>query len=208
MNSFSFSEHDRRLSLYHYAAETGEYCGQKEVFIPAHTGLPQYCTENAPPPLMKGVVAVFDGEQWQKVDDHRGKRVYHIKTGHAFLMTAIGALDAEITLQKPSSPFDHWNGTGWVLDKDKLAATARRYRNAFIIATDGLTLIDYSIEDRPLTPEQRVELMAVRAAYKAWPTQANWPLIALPDLPHWLLIEAVNNGYVVPTWPPVHATGA
>lgn len=121
MNPFSFSKHDRRLSLYHYAAETGEYCGQKEVFIPAHTGLPQYSIENAPPPLMEGIIMVFDGEQWQKVDDHRGKRVYHIKTSHAFLMTAIGALDAEITLKKPSSLFDHWNGTGWVLDKDKLA---------------------------------------------------------------------------------------
>jgi len=92
-------------------------------------------------------------------------------------------------LQTPSNPFDHWNGTGWVLDKDKLAAAARRYRNAFIIATDGLTLIDYSIEDRPLTPEQRGELMAVREAYKACPTQANWPLIALPDLSAALAID-------------------
>jgi len=67
MNPFSFSEHDRLLSLYHYAAETGEYCGQKEVFIPAHTGLPQYCTENAPPPLMEGLLrylTVSNGKKW------------------------------------------------------------------------------------------------------------------------------------------------
>lgn len=88
-----------------------------------------------------------------------------------------------------------------VVTDDDIAATARSYRDAFISATDALTIIDYSIDDKPLTDEQRGELMAVRLAYKAWPAVANWPLVELPELPQWLLIEAVNNGYWVPVWP-------
>ncbi|AHM71630.2 tail fiber assembly protein [Yersinia hibernica] len=87
-----------------------------------------------------------------------------------------------------------------VTDND-IAATARRYRDAFITATDALTIIDYSIDDKPLTEAQRSELMTVRLAYKIWPTVAGWPLVELPELPQWLLIEAVNNGYRVPVWP-------
>ncbi|MBW5824052.1 tail fiber assembly protein [Yersinia kristensenii] len=86
---------------------------------------------------------------------------------------------------------------------DDIAATARRYRDAFITATDAITIVDYSIDDKPLTDAQRSELMAIRAAYRAWPTLANWPLIELPELPQWLLIEAVNQGYRVPVWPEV-----
>ncbi|HHX7277447.1 TPA: tail fiber assembly protein [Yersinia enterocolitica] len=88
-----------------------------------------------------------------------------------------------------------------VITDDDIAATARRYRDAFITATDALTIIDYSIDDKPLTDAQRSELIAVRATYRAWPTSANWPLIELPALPQWLLIEAVNHGYRVPVWP-------
>lgn len=88
-----------------------------------------------------------------------------------------------------------------IITVDDIAATARRYRDAFIAATDALTIIDYSIDDSPLTDEQRGELMAVRLAFKAWPTVAGWPLVELPELPQWLLIEAVNNGYRVPVWP-------
>ncbi|HDL8251651.1 phage tail protein [Yersinia kristensenii] len=61
---------------------------------------------------------------------------------------------------------------------------------------------DYSIDDTLLTNAQRAELTATRALYRAWPTLESWPLIELPELPQWLLVEAVNQGYIVPTWPP------
>ncbi|MFW5398097.1 phage tail protein [Yersinia sp. 1252 StPb PI] len=87
------------------------------------------------------------------------------------------------------------------LSADELAATARRYRDAFIVATDPIMVSDYSIDDKPLTEVQRSELTTTRAIYRAWPTLANWPLIELPASPQWLLIEAVNQGYRVPVWP-------
>ncbi|OVZ93422.1 phage tail protein [Yersinia kristensenii] len=88
------------------------------------------------------------------------------------------------------------------LTPDELEAIARRYRDAFIIATDSMMVSDYCIDDTPLAEAQRTELLAIRSSYRTWPTAENWPLIELPELPQWLLIEAVNQGYIVPTWPP------
>lgn len=88
------------------------------------------------------------------------------------------------------------------LTSDELAAKARSYRDDFIIATDPIMVSDYCIDDTPLTQNQLTELTTVRAAYRAWPTLESWPLIELPELPQWLLVEAVNQGYIVPTWPP------
>ncbi|MBW5823625.1 tail fiber assembly protein [Yersinia kristensenii] len=86
---------------------------------------------------------------------------------------------------------------------DNIAATARSYRDAFIKATDSMMVGDYSIDDNPLTDAQRSELTAIRTAYRAWLTSANWPLIKLPELPQWPLIEAVNQGYRVSARPTV-----
>ncbi|PHZ33730.1 phage tail protein [Yersinia kristensenii] len=68
-----------------------------------------------------------------------------------------------------------------------------------------MTLSDYSIDDTLLTNAQRTELTATRALYRAWPTLESWPLIELPELPQWLLVEAVNQDYRVPVWPPLSA---
>ncbi|EPD1595154.1 phage tail protein [Yersinia enterocolitica] len=89
-----------------------------------------------------------------------------------------------------------------MLTSDQLAAIARQYRNAFIVATDPMMVSDYSIDDTPLTEIQRTVLTTTRAAYRVWPTLEDWPLIELPEPPQWLLIEAVNQGYRVPVWPP------
>ncbi|WP_145588500.1 phage tail protein [Yersinia aldovae] len=89
------------------------------------------------------------------------------------------------------------------LTSDELAAKARRYRDDFITATDPMMVSDYCIGDTQLTEAQRTALMEARTAYRSWPTVESWPLIELPELPQWLLIEAVNQGYRVPAWPPV-----
>ncbi len=88
-----------------------------------------------------------------------------------------------------------------IITADEMGADARGYRDAFIVATDPMMVSDYCIDDIPLTEAQREELIATRARYRVWPTLENWPLIELPELPQWLLVEAVNQGYRVPVWP-------
>lgn len=85
--------------------------------------------------------------------------------------------------------------------EDEIKAQARALRDKFIESTDKLLVQDYTIDDVPLTEEQKAELVEVRLEFKRWPSVDGWPNINLPEIPRWILIEAVNNGYIVPDWP-------
>lgn len=85
--------------------------------------------------------------------------------------------------------------------EDELKSQARKLRDEFILSTDRMLVEDYTIKDIPLSVEQREQLLKVRASFKSWPNNEGWPQIKLPEIPSWILIEAVNNGYVVPVWP-------
>ncbi|MCE1279765.1 tail fiber assembly protein [Enterobacter hormaechei] len=88
-----------------------------------------------------------------------------------------------------------------VVTEDEVKALARGLRDKFLEATDKLLVQDYTIDDVPLTEEQKSELAEVRLNFKRWPSVEDWPNIELPAIPRWILIEAVNNGYIVPDWP-------
>lgn len=88
-----------------------------------------------------------------------------------------------------------------VVTEDEIKALARGLRDKFLEATDKLLVQDYTIDDVPLTEEQKSELVEVRLNFKLWPSVDGWPNIELPAIPRWILIEAVNNGYIVPNWP-------
>nr|WP_258953870.1 hypothetical protein [Yersinia bercovieri] len=150
------------------------------------------------------MAAIFTDGQWQYISDHRGDIRYSTLTGEAIEVTELGDYPPNTTDSAPPK-FNQWDGVQWVPDNDLLTTVARHYRDAFIVATDPLMVSDYSIDDVPLTTQQRDELIATRATYRAWPTVENWPLIELPELPQWLLVEAVNQGYRVPVWPPLPA---
>ncbi|WP_244670870.1 hypothetical protein [Enterobacter hormaechei] len=79
-------------------------------------------------------------------------------------------------------------------------AQQRALRDEFIVSTDRMLVSDYTINNVLLTSEQQAELLDVRQKFKVWPESEGWPGIALPAIPQWILIEAVNNGYVVKNW--------
>ncbi|YCI81125.1 tail fiber assembly protein [Enterobacteriaceae bacterium] len=87
------------------------------------------------------------------------------------------------------------------LSNEEIESQARKVRNAFIYATDNMMISDYTIKDTMLSEAQREELMVVRAAFKRWPEEDGWPLIELPNIPKWVLIEALSSGYEVSNWP-------
>ncbi|EOI6870039.1 tail fiber assembly protein [Yersinia enterocolitica] len=198
---FQLSDEDRIVTIYSYSSITGEFIGKDDTLIPAQTGLPAYCSDIVIPETHDGYVPVFMDNGWVLVEDHRAKKGYCTKSGTELLITELGTLPNDVTLQAPSTVFDCWNGSEWVRDEDKTAAIARYYRDTFLSATDAMMISDFSINDNPLTADKLTELIATRAAYRQWPTLDNWPLIELPELPQWLLVEAVNQGYRVPVWP-------
>ncbi|WP_145536985.1 tail fiber assembly protein [Yersinia alsatica] len=184
--------------------DTREYIGSSDELINTGQGLPARAYLDSPPSPKKGFVICRTSDQsaWEYVADHRGEIRYSTVTGDSFAVSQIGNYPDDSTDKAPTTPFDKWDGKRWVADADAVASIARKYRNALIMATDSLMLSDYCIGDTLLTAAQQTELLAIRSSYRAWPTQENWPLIELPELPQWLLIEAVNQGYIVPTWPP------
>lgn len=47
--AFKFSEKDRTIRIYNLRADTREFIGAGDAYIPANTGLPADCTNIAPP---------------------------------------------------------------------------------------------------------------------------------------------------------------
>ncbi|EOY1422735.1 phage tail protein [Yersinia sp. Marseille-Q3913] len=190
------------VSIFNAAPDSGEFIAASNEFIHAGQGLPAHAYLDAPPKAKKGftICRSKDELQWEYKVDHRGEVRYSTITGEKITVTALGEYPPDTTDSAPKK-FNQWDGRQWVINDNLLAATARMYRDSFIHATDPLMVSDYSIDDMPLTEAQRSELTIIRAAYRAWPTVAGWPLVEMPELPQWLLIEAVNQGYRVPAWP-------
>ncbi|MGL4925612.1 MAG: tail fiber assembly protein [Plesiomonas shigelloides] len=117
-NTFNFSDVDRTITVYGYLADTGEYIGKSDCFIPATTGLPAYCTHISPPVAEPGKTVIFNDQrgEWEQVDNHRGQTVYSVITRQPQTVTELGALPADVTLLVPSSDFDCWSGQAWVKD--------------------------------------------------------------------------------------------
>ncbi|CNG46970.1 tail fiber assembly protein [Yersinia similis] len=191
------------VTVFNIHPDSREYLSSVEEYLAEGVGIPANTYLDKPLKAKKGfaVCRSADNSQWEYLPDHRGETRYSTITGATTTLSEIGDYPADTTELAPTTTFDQWDGTRWVTDKDRVAAVARRYRDAFIEATDPMMVSDYSIDDMPLTSEQRRELAETRLAFKTWPTQENWPRIELPDIPYWLLIEAVNQGYRVPVWP-------
>ena len=58
--AFEMTDSDRIVTIYNLSADTNEFIGKGDGFIPAHTGLPAYSTDITPPPVTAGFVAAFN----------------------------------------------------------------------------------------------------------------------------------------------------
>lgn len=78
---------------------------------------------------------------------------------------------------------------------------ARALRNEFLKATDALMVPDYTISDELLSDDERRQAAKIRVSFKSWPKTEGWPMVALPDVPDWMMREAQKNGFINKTWP-------
>ncbi|MBJ9049161.1 tail fiber assembly protein [Citrobacter braakii] len=118
--TFEMTGENRTITLYNLLADTNEYIGKCEGFIPANTGLPAYSTDIAPPSAPEGFIAVFnsDSNKWSLVEDHRGKIVYDIQTGKATTIDQLGKLPDDVVSIAPEGHFVKWDGKKWVYDTE------------------------------------------------------------------------------------------
>ncbi|MFP2430318.1 tail fiber assembly protein [Enterobacter ludwigii] len=116
--TFKFSDKDQTIRIYNLRADTKEFIGAGDAYIPAGTGLPADCTDCVPPEVPTGKAAVFDGEGWILQDDHRGETLYCKETGQQVTITELGDLPENVTLLKPDDDFMRWVGSEWVKDTE------------------------------------------------------------------------------------------
>ncbi|OVZ89868.1 tail assembly chaperone [Yersinia frederiksenii] len=181
---FVFSNKNRTLRIYNYQADTGEFIGEADAFIPANTGLPAYCTLEVPPKLKGGHIAVFNGEKWLSLEDLRGTVVYNTQTGEPQTINQLGSLPENTTLLAPTSPFDRWNGTKWVKDseaeKQYYLAEARQKKSILLEeANTQIEILKDSIEFDMSTPTAESELVTWRK-YRVQLSQLD--ISAAPDI--------------------------
>ncbi|EEJ0779828.1 DUF4376 domain-containing protein [Salmonella enterica] len=116
--TFKMSDKAQTIKVYNLRADTNEFIGVSDAYIPPHTGLPANCTDIAPPEIPAGSVAVFDNEKntWNVVEDHRGQTVYRTDTGNPIYISEPGPLPENTTTQAPASPIDKFEDGQWVAD--------------------------------------------------------------------------------------------
>lgn len=124
--TFQMSEESQTITIYNLRADTNEFIGAGDAYIPAHTGLPAHSTDIAPPSAPAGQVAIFSDAHatWSLVEDHRGKTVFDTETGNVVFISEPGPLPANTTSLAPDGQYVKWNGSEWVKDDEAEKAAA------------------------------------------------------------------------------------
>ncbi|MFJ7173970.1 tail fiber assembly protein [Citrobacter freundii] len=166
---FKMKEEAQIIKVFNLSADTSEFIGTGDAYIPPHTGLPANCTVIAPPETEAGFVAIFDHEKqkWDVKEDHRNEVVYDTATRQQMYITEPGALPASVTTIAPESDFDVWDGQQWVKDvaaerKAALEAAVIKKESLINDAMASISVIQLKLSaGRKLTPEETEKLNAV-----------------------------------------------
>ncbi|EFK8285538.1 tail fiber assembly protein [Escherichia coli] len=190
--AFIMSEESRTIKIYNLLAGTGEFIGEGDAYIPAHTGLPAHATDIAPPDVPAGFVAVFNSENetWSLVEDHRGKTVYDVASGKALFISEPGPLPENVTWKSPEGDYQKWDGTSWVKDTEaeKLfrIREAEETKNSLMqVASEHIAPLQDAVELELATEEEVAKL----AAWKKYRVLLNRidtstaPDIVWPEIP-------------------------
>lgn len=122
--TFKISDKAQTITVYNLRADTNEFIGAGDAYIPEHTGLPAHCTDIVPPDTPENMVAVFDGKAWSLFEDHRGTTVYNKSTGEKLYIEQLGALPVNAVSVAATGDFVKWDGKKWVPDADAQKASA------------------------------------------------------------------------------------
>ncbi len=105
-------------SVYCYDANSGLFTSLFTIRIIQGSGLPPHSTLEVPPEVNERQTVRFNGRAWELVNDFRGLTQYHTVTQAESVVDYVGDIDPEHTLDKPTNPYDKWNGITWVVDEE------------------------------------------------------------------------------------------
>lgn len=169
---------------------TGEFKTTYEVRILAGTGIPAYSTLTLAPVIQSGFTACWNGGEWVEVTDLRGSTAYNKSDGAAQIIKSLGELDDSLTSLEPSTPYDQWDGAGWVTDTVALHASnvaeAERQKTSLrAVANAEIEWLQDAVDTGIATDEE----IALLAAWKTYRVQLmriktdTAPDIEWPTLP-------------------------
>ena len=97
------------IFLYETVAELDCYAKEGSYLIPAN------CVEATPPQPKENHAAKWQPETqtWKYLPDYRGKIVYDTTTGTEIVMSELGELPENVTVNPKPSGHHVWNGRGW-----------------------------------------------------------------------------------------------
>jgi hypothetical protein len=185
---FKMSSKAQTIKVYNFLADTKEFIGASDCYIPEGTGLPLYCTDIEPPVATEGCVVCFDKNKWQQIEDHRGFFVWEKSTRKEVFIEKLGPISDDFTAIKPSSDYDSWDGNKWVKDKqaEKNAQIADaenkktsllRQANDFILPLQDAVEIDIATDEEKKNlmdwKKYRVLLNRVDCVKPVWPDQPS-----------------------------------
>ncbi|MEL0580124.1 tail fiber assembly protein [Pectobacterium punjabense] len=177
------------ITVYHVNPTTREYQSASYEYIMQGVGLPadSYADEPELPPVGQALRRSADGKAWEQVPDYRGKTVYSTETRQAQTVSQFGELPDNVTLLKPASEFDKWNGKKWLIDKAAKAAAAikssqQELASRKAAATLRITELTYAVnldiatdaEKAALTAWQKYTVLLSRIDVNA--ADIDWPL--------------------------------
>ncbi|MCL6324181.1 tail fiber assembly protein [Pectobacterium polaris] len=178
------------ITVYHVNPATREYLSASYEYVMQGVGLPadSYADEPELPPVGKALRRSADGKAWEVVPDYRGQTAYSTETRQPQAVTQFGELPDSITLLKPATEFDAWNGKAWVIDKEAQAAAAVKAaqgelasrKNAAVSRINELTYaanldIATNEEKASLTAWQKYAVLLSRVDVSA--TDIEWPIV-------------------------------
>ncbi|ECW8874321.1 tail fiber assembly protein [Salmonella enterica] len=108
------------ITVFNYDGETREYLSTSVEYLAVGVGLPANSCTDAPGEAKAGsaICRTVDFTAWEYIADHRGETVYSTETGEEVSIIAPGDYPENTTTLAPATPYDTWNGSGWVTDTE------------------------------------------------------------------------------------------
>lgn len=108
------------ITVYNYDSETREYLSSSIEYLAVGVGIPALSCIDAPGESKAGfaICRTADFKAWDYVADYRGEKVYSTETGKEVIVFLPGYYPENTTPLPPSTPYDTWDGSKWVANKE------------------------------------------------------------------------------------------
>ncbi|MFJ5335956.1 tail fiber assembly protein [Pectobacterium sp. CHL-2024] len=166
MNESGFSAQAGWITVYQVHPVSREYIGANYEYLPVGVGIPADSYIDIPeiPPADLALRRSNDGLKWEHVLDYRDQSAYSKETRQAQVVRQLGELPDNMTLLKPATEFDKWDGNTWVTDADAQRAAAVKIAQQELasrksVASSRINELTYAINLDIATDEEKTALL-------------------------------------------------